>query len=311
MTISNSDVNKVCDEIHSLVQMSGLHFVINQTPWSSYITIRRKLVSPGACNVKVKSPETVVINELKERKEQLEHKLAHVEFTLAEIEEAFNKEKEKYKKSVDNLQSKIDALEKEKESKDAIIQNINAHFNSKVFELNSKVEKLETFKKDTRKTENKALKKHKQKLLKDANKNKNDDAGVKDENKNVPSNGVPRSEIKSGTSNDLSAFSEPSSPLCHLSPPKMIPVPSTPPPRGCSPARGPPATPLSPNTPPGLPPLLQGNPSPNLSCYFTNTANSALLQASTKPDEPLITTEYIKNISKFSLVPRQKETKTS
>ena len=111
MAISYSDVNKVCDEIHNLVQMSGLHFVINQTPWSSYITIRRKFVSPGACNVKLKSPETVVTNELKERKEQLEHKPADVEFTLAEIEEAFNNEKEKYKKSVDNLQSKINALE--------------------------------------------------------------------------------------------------------------------------------------------------------------------------------------------------------
>ena len=91
----------------------------------------------------------------------------------------------------------------------------------------------------------------------------------------------------------------------------MIPVPSTLPPRGCLPARRPPATPLSQNTPPGLPPLLQGDPSPNLSCYFTNTATSDLLQASKKPDEPLITTEYIKNISKFSLVPRQKETKTT
>ena len=118
MAISYSDVNKVCDEIHNLVQMSGLHFVINQTPWSSYIPIRRKFVISGACNVKLKSPETVVSYELKERKEQQ----ADVEFTLAEIEEAFNIEKEKYKKSVDNLQSKIDAFEKEKESKDAIIQ---------------------------------------------------------------------------------------------------------------------------------------------------------------------------------------------
>ena len=96
-----SDVNTVCDKIHNLVQMSGLHFVINQTPWSSYITIRRKFVNPGAYDVKVKSPETVVTNQLRERNKELEHKLAEVELALAEIEEEFTTEKEKYDTKTD------------------------------------------------------------------------------------------------------------------------------------------------------------------------------------------------------------------
>ena len=33
------------NRIHDAVQRSGLHFVINQTPFSSYITIRRKFTS--------------------------------------------------------------------------------------------------------------------------------------------------------------------------------------------------------------------------------------------------------------------------
>ena len=93
MAIHISDVNTVCDEIHNLVQMSSLHFVINQTPWFSYITIRRKFVIPGAYDVKIKSPETVVTNQLKERNKQLEHKLAEVELELEEIIEELINEK--------------------------------------------------------------------------------------------------------------------------------------------------------------------------------------------------------------------------
>ena len=39
-----SQVNKVLSHIHDVIQASGLHFMINQTPWSSYITIRRKFL---------------------------------------------------------------------------------------------------------------------------------------------------------------------------------------------------------------------------------------------------------------------------
>ena len=40
------DINDVCTSIHNFVQSSGLHYVINQTSWSSYITIRKKFVKP-------------------------------------------------------------------------------------------------------------------------------------------------------------------------------------------------------------------------------------------------------------------------
>ena len=86
-------------------------------------------------------------NQLKEKNEHLEQKLSEDKLELAEIAEELTNEKENNKKTVDYLDSKIDALENAKIANDSIIQNINAHFNLKVSELNSKVVKLENFKK--------------------------------------------------------------------------------------------------------------------------------------------------------------------
>ena len=95
-------------------------------------------MNPGAYNVKMNSPTTVVTD-------QLEHTL--VELELAELEEKFNNEKNNHEKTLDNLQYEIETHEKEAKSKDLIIQNINSHFNLKVSELHAKVEELAEFKK--------------------------------------------------------------------------------------------------------------------------------------------------------------------
>ena len=130
-TMTMSDVNSVCERIHSLVQMSGLHFNINQTPWSSYITIRRKFVSPGSYDVKTMCTETVVMEQLKEKIKQLEHKLAGAEFQVEELQEKFANKQENHEKTINLLNSKIDTLEKDKKLKEEIIQNTNTHFNTK------------------------------------------------------------------------------------------------------------------------------------------------------------------------------------
>jgi chromosome segregation ATPase len=41
---SNNQATQICNQIHNLVQNSGLHFMINQTPHSSYIPIRRRFI---------------------------------------------------------------------------------------------------------------------------------------------------------------------------------------------------------------------------------------------------------------------------
>ena len=38
-------VNRTLYQIYDLIQTSGLHFLINSTPFSSYITIRKQLVN--------------------------------------------------------------------------------------------------------------------------------------------------------------------------------------------------------------------------------------------------------------------------
>ena len=134
--------------------------------------------------------------------------------------------------------------------------------------------------------EKKALKKQKQKLLKNVGKNRND-AGEKDANENNH-----KDDVSSGEeiSTDNSANTESSSLLLHCSPTRQcspparrIPVLNTPPPRRCL-ARRPPATPPSLHTPPGLPPFsstsseLQGNPSPTLSRYFADCASPDFVQ---------------------------------
>ena len=178
-----------------------------------------------------------------------------------------------------------------------MIQNI-------VSDLSTKVEELEAVKKESIKKENKALKKQRQKVLKQADKS-NVEPVDKDLNENLL------------LVHDLSANSEPSLPVLHITPSIQCSserrVPATPSPRRCSPGRRSPATAPSPHTPPGLPPPpseLQCGPSQALSCYFVNAAPD-LAQGVTEKAKPFISTEYIKNISKLSLVPRKKENGSS
>ena len=76
--------------------------------------------------------------------------------------------------------------------------------------------------------------------------------------------------------------------------------------RQCSPvSKRPPGTPPSPHTPPGLPPQAAAT----LSGYFVgstqNAFQSEFQDSVEKIKEPVITTDYIKNISRINLVPRQ------
>ena len=116
---------------------------------------------------------------------------------------------------------------------------------------------------------------------------------VNDSNQNIPPD-LYRSNILTSThprgSPTPASSTQPSSPT-HAppgSPPWTSPV-----------ERKPAGTPPSPHTPPGLPPAL--------SCYFVDAAPDLIeVSSGTAEPEPLVTTEYIKNISKLSLVPRQR-----
>ena len=170
--MASHEVNLACNRIHEAIQKSGLHFVINQTPWSSYITIRRKLVFSKSVtdDVNVNSMEVVVNDELaalKDKNEQLVKKLANVELEKAETEEELEVTNQKYEKTVRHLHDRIEilattlkekelelnnqkceilVLEKEKKLKNELIQNINEGFNKKLAYANAKVEGLKVLK---------------------------------------------------------------------------------------------------------------------------------------------------------------------
>ena len=204
---SSIHVNTVCSSIHDFIQSSGLHFVINQTPWSSYITIRRKFVDPQRASTNEPSKQVYIDSRhvrhnelvaLQEKNKQLELKNEALEEDLFNTEEEYKVAELRNKESFDNLHSNIDhlettlkslesklideeteitALKKEKEIKDEIIQNINKGFNSKIRDLKVKLGVLEEFKtkklreeKVALKKENKAKKKQRQKAKKEEKK---------------------------------------------------------------------------------------------------------------------------------------------
>ena len=183
---SSYDVNSVCNQIHDLVQTSGLHFVINQTPWSSFITIRRKFINPK--HVPVIQPPTEAtfctdnLTRMTEINKQLVVKNVGLEEALASVEEehraaALKNEdtRENLHNTIDHLERKIIDLESELrkkeietsdaknviETKNEIIKNINKGFNEKFRDMKDKLEALEEEKKKQIKKEKKAAKKEK------------------------------------------------------------------------------------------------------------------------------------------------------
>ena len=297
-----SKVNLTCARIHDMIQNSGLHFVINQTPWSSYITIRRKFASNDiASDENLETSD--VINELKSLKDKnknLEQKLTDVEIEKVELEEEFIVSNRKYEKTVDQFhsriaeientheemminlnkaESKIVNLEKEKETKNEIIRNINAHFNAKIAELHNKMEELESFERERVRKEKKSLKKQRQRTEKESSRNGiKSDAGIGvDMNANDLCDAPKVPDFKY-------LHTECSTPVLELSPARQSLQASTPPsphtPTGLPPARVPSFT--SPAHPPKLPSSLsQGSPCststpPDITTYSKNEPKASL-----------------------------------
>ena len=197
-------VNSICSNIHSFIQDSGLHFVINSTPFSSYITIRKKLVDPDkvvskesselASNLKHCNSRHDELTILTAKYEKLRLKNNYLEEALVHVEEEAEGSEIKSKERIANLHSTIDkletkikslefglldrdteieALKKETKTKDEILQNINKGFIKKIGDLKVEIGVLEEFKqkklreeKETLKKEQKLKKKQRQKAKK-------------------------------------------------------------------------------------------------------------------------------------------------
>ena len=137
---SSHHVNSLCNQIHDLVQSSGLHFMINQTPWSSFITIRRKFINSKDVPVVKPKIETVFSRDeftrIMEKNKQLEAKNVSLKEALVNLEEEHRAAGLLNEDACDNLLNTIDHLEKEllglesevrrKESENLKVKNVIA-----------------------------------------------------------------------------------------------------------------------------------------------------------------------------------------
>ena len=114
----DSVVKEICDKINNTVLNSGLHFIINQTPFSNYITIRKKFsrhpqINLEAPDLELRNDVTQNLDSFKDTSEelggknrQLEEKLAHKEEEMASILES-NLE---LTGTIDSLKAKVEKL---------------------------------------------------------------------------------------------------------------------------------------------------------------------------------------------------------
>ena len=79
------NANVVCTRIHDVVQASGLNYIINQTPWSSYITIRKKFISSATSTSDhvIQDDAEVLVGKNK----QLGKKITNLELEVVNLEE--------------------------------------------------------------------------------------------------------------------------------------------------------------------------------------------------------------------------------
>ena len=100
------DATVACSQIHEFVQASGLHFIIKQTPWSSYITLRNKFVNSDNF-VANRHSMASDLTTLLENKKLLENQVSKIELELLEGDEVYKKEKQKNEEAVQNIQCSL------------------------------------------------------------------------------------------------------------------------------------------------------------------------------------------------------------
>ena len=122
--MATSYVNRTFHQIHSLVQTSVLHFMLNSTPFSSYITIRRKLVNDIQIPL-TDAPTSLIepqqddlvgmrdmLATLKSRNDSLEEALVNAEDDAKDVETKTNEVIANLHSKLDNLETKNYSLEK-------------------------------------------------------------------------------------------------------------------------------------------------------------------------------------------------------
>ena len=158
--------NQIVRKIHDVVQMSGLHFVINQTPFSSYITIRRRFISPDdqqtveSNNITEDQVFKSKLDEMKVKLEKMETENTSLQEDILEREEELKIVTSEANKKLENVHAFADKLSKETSNlKETIVKlnteavelrekqsNYNKMLKSKEKEIHNLTKSLENFK---------------------------------------------------------------------------------------------------------------------------------------------------------------------
>ena len=160
------------NRIHDAVQRSGLHFVINQTPFSSYITIRRKFTSErnqtnSDSDSEVKKEPLALkarLIEITSDLKALETKNRHLEENLVIKEEEFKDGKVETEKRLDyvhvfaeKLSAETERLKGDKSVLDNVIKNLNNEASKHKNEMSQLCKTLKIKDKEIYNLDNKAL----------------------------------------------------------------------------------------------------------------------------------------------------------
>ena len=273
-----SSIQKQSAEILRCVRSSNLHFVVQETPFSLYITVRKKLVEGAKDTIENECSDDVdeltnPENENKSYKNLIHDLSLKLEKAKFELQEALAKNRDSFNKhndlieAHDRVEQDLTRTKAEHESLKLEIKETRKALKTKekeVARLTNKVDDLEASVKNVNQERGEALN-EKNKAIKVIGKlkdqiskhnNKTEQKDVKHENDNDANQNIP--PYLSAQSCSLS--SSPIAPPCTLPSSKQTrgsPSPSSTLPRS-TPTRSPPGPqpcmPTSPHTPPGLPP---------------------------------------------------------
>ena len=244
-----------CNEVLKVLRESNLHFIVNESPYSVQICVRKKFLNHSQeykASVPSSTSLSATIVALEKKNEDLSHEKKNLVCTLEEVNERIN-----------NLNAANKILHKR-------IESVESEYRKEKNENNKKFMDAIALNKAKIKSLEKTVKDGKKKLDNAHDAIAKLKTGISSENKPAKKKlGVGGESLanakKDENENNIhnSLIPEPDS----GSKTEMSPV------RSCSPSRSPPGTPSSPHTPPGPPPSSfssQLQPSATLSCYFEN-----------------------------------------
>ena len=251
-----------CTTILSSLRKSGLHFVVQETPFSAYITIRKKFhkgfVSPSQNEEESDEKIIKLENEIKCLKNELEESI-RVSETVKYEKEVFQKRLEIAEKGI--LKHIEDAKINEYKLNEEIsnLKHLKQNLDEKILELNEDISKKDKNAKTLEKANTKLRTKNEnlaeQNVITKADMNNNTMESFKlieeIETLKAKISEMKGDILRASSPPSCSLSSTPDDTLPHDTPSRALPGS---PPRSPSAQRTLPGTPPSPHTPPGLPP---------------------------------------------------------